>query len=90
MICSVFNSKASSLDSKFDKDVKEINEEGNDKVLQRIEETQLSDIFWDKQVPEELTTTNSISSIFLLYLAIQIKEIDIALFMHKYIWKKLI
>ncbi|WP_155103284.1 hypothetical protein [Mycoplasmopsis canis] len=50
------------------------------KVLQRIEETELSDIFWDKQVPEELKTTNSISSIFLLYLAIQIKQIDIALF----------
>ncbi|EIE40295.1 DUF262 domain-containing protein [Mycoplasmopsis canis] len=71
---------SSSLESKFDKDVKEINEEGVDKVLQRIEETELSDIFWDKQVPEELKTTNSISSIFLLYLAIQIKEIDIALF----------
>lgn len=67
---------SASAESQFDFDIKQISNDGADKILHSIEEAQLSDAFWNVQLVQELDKA-SINNPFLnLFFAAQIKEND--------------
>ncbi|KKW10738.1 MAG: hypothetical protein UY50_C0027G0032 [Parcubacteria group bacterium GW2011_GWA2_49_9] len=65
-----------SPESQFDFDIKQISKDGAEKILQSIENAQLSDAYWNAQLIQELDKA-SVSNPFLnLFFAAQIKAND--------------
>ena len=65
-----------SPESQFDADIKQVSKDGAEKILQSIEDAQLSDAYWNVQLVQELNKA-SINNPFLnLFFATQIKTKD--------------
>jgi len=65
-----------SPESKFDFDIKQVSKEGAEKVLQSIEEAELSDAFWDFGLIQALDKSTINSPFLNLFFAAQIKAND--------------
>ncbi len=65
-----------SSESANDYDIRQISNKGFKTFLKEIEESELSDSFWDVQLPQKLETSSSNSPQFLIFLAAQVKNND--------------
>lgn len=65
-----------SPESQFDFDIKQVAANGAEKILQSIEEAQLSDAFWNSQLVQELDKSSVNSPYLNLFFAAQIKTND--------------
>lgn len=65
-----------SPESQFDFDIKLVAKEGAEKILQSIEEAQLSDAYWNMQLIQELDKASVNNPFLNLFLAAQIKAND--------------
>ena len=65
-----------SSESANDYDIRQISNKGFKTFLKEIEESELSDSFWDVQLPQKLETPSSNSPQFLIFLAAQVKNND--------------
>ena len=63
-----------SLETRFDQDIQQIDQNGFGKYLKRIEEAELSDVFWNVGLVQALTTSNSNHPAFKTFLAAQAKN----------------
>ena len=57
----------------FDEDIRNINTRGTSKYLTIVEQTDLSDTFWDVALPQQMETSSSKSPYFNVFLASQVK-----------------
>ena len=64
---------SSSMESRFDEDIRQIDEHGFGKYLADTEAANLSDTFWSVGLPQNLTTSNSNHPAFKTFLAAQAK-----------------
>lgn len=62
-----------STESEFDRDIRQINEQGLVKYCQTIISSELSDSFWSTTLPQELVTTSTISPFWNVFVASQVK-----------------
>ena len=69
-----------SSESVMDRDIRRISEQGFLPFYQEIVRAQLSDTFWDVQLPQNLDTTSTRTGAWLAYCAAQIKAADNTLF----------
>lgn len=65
-----------SPESQFDSDIKQVSKEGAEKILQSIEEADLSDAFWNARLVQELDKAATNSPFLNLFFAAQIKTGD--------------
>ena len=65
-----------SPESQIDQDVRRISSFGIEKYLSDIEESQLSDAFWNAGLPQQMDTSVASSPYFSVYLASQVKAND--------------
>lgn len=65
-----------SPESQFDYDIKQISKEGVEKILQSIEEADLSDAFWNVRLVQELNKSSINNPFINLFFAAQIKAND--------------
>jgi len=65
-----------SSESKFDFDIKRINEKGIENFIKEIEEAELSDAFWEASLVQSLNTSVASSPYFNVFLASQVKRND--------------
>lgn len=65
-----------SPESQFDSDIKQVSRAGAEKILQSIEEADLSDAFWNSRLVQELDKATINSPFLNLFLAAQIKAGD--------------
>ena len=65
-----------SPESQFDFDIKQVSKEGAEKILQSIEDAQLSDAYWNAQLIQELDKASVNNPFLNLFLAAQIKAND--------------
>ena len=63
-------------ESKFDSDIREINESGIERVLQDVETAYLNDLFWDSGLTQRLTTSGSSAPALHVFWAAQAKFND--------------
>lgn len=70
---------SSSPETAFTKDLRLIDENGVQKVLQDIEAATLSDNFWNVKVVQDLEYTSTNNPTFLVFLAAQIMQNDVSL-----------
>lgn len=70
---------SSSPETAFAKDLRLIDENGVQKVLQNIEAATLSDNFWNVKVVQDLEYTSTNNPTFLVFLAAQIMQNDVSL-----------
>lgn len=70
---------SSSPETAFAKDLRLIDENGVQKVLQDIEAATLSDNFWNVKVVQDLEYTSTNNPTFLVFLAAQIMQNDVSL-----------
>lgn len=79
-VLSVFTGRySSSPETAFAKDLRLIDENGVQKVLQDIEAATLSDNFWNVKVVQDLEYTSTNNPTFLVFLAAQIMQNDVSL-----------
>ncbi|MBQ9021230.1 MAG: hypothetical protein IJ113_04355, partial [Eggerthellaceae bacterium] len=69
-----------SSESVMDRDIRSISERGFHAVYEEIVQGQLSDVFWDVQLPQNLATTSTRTGAWLAYVASQVKAADNTLF----------
>ncbi len=67
------NRYTGSADTAFDRDISQIERHGIRAYIQNTISTELSEDFWNKQLPQLLETTSTKSPYFLAYLAAQVK-----------------
>lgn len=65
-----------SPESQFDSDIRQVSKQGAEKILQSIEEAELSDAFWNVRLVQELDKSTINSPFLNLFLAAQIKASD--------------
>ena len=65
---------SSSPESRFDKDIKEINERPFEDYLENVEKAELSDVYWDVALIQNLNTSVKSSPYFNVFLAAQVKN----------------
>lgn len=65
-----------SPESQFDFDIKQVSKEGAEKILQSIEDGQLSDAYWNSQLIQELDKASVNNPFLNLFFAAQIKAGD--------------
>lgn len=65
-----------SPESQFDFDIKQVSKDGAEKILQSIEDAQLSDAYWDAQLIQELDKASVNNPFLNLFFAAQIKAGD--------------
>ena len=65
-----------SVETVFDQDIRNIVERGPETVLNDIERTELSDIFWSERLPQEMQTSSRNSPYFNAFLASQVRAAD--------------
>ncbi|WP_448213530.1 GmrSD restriction endonuclease domain-containing protein [Colwellia sp. MEBiC06753] len=65
-----------SPESMFDRDIKSINERPFEEVLNSVELAELSDVFWDVRLVQNLTTSSANSVAFKVYLAAQVNNAE--------------
>lgn len=71
-VMSILTSRATgSFESQFDRDIKQIDARGVDKVLQEIEESVLTEGFWQTVLPQNLDRANASNPILHVFLAAQ-------------------
>ena len=63
-----------SVETRFDQDIRAIDENGFGNYLQNIEEAELSDAFWTAGLVQNLTTSSSTHPAFLTFLASQVSD----------------
>lgn len=73
---------SSSSESVMDRDIRAIEQRGLPAVYGDIAAARLSDNFWDIELPQKLTTTNTRSGAWVVYVASQIQSADNTLFTH--------
>ncbi len=61
-----------SFESTWEQDIRRIGEQGAANYLKQIEESELSDAFWDVTLPANLETTSTVSPYFQTFLAAQV------------------
>lgn len=61
-----------SFESRWEQDIRRIGEVGAAALLRNIEETELTDSFWDAALPDRLNTSSSENPIFKTFLAAQV------------------
>lgn len=67
---------STSVETVFEQDIQNIVEAGPETVLNRIERTELSDIFWSERLPQEMQTSSRNNPYFNAFLANQVKAAD--------------
>lgn len=67
---------STSVETVFEQDIQNIVEDGPETVLNRIERTELSDIFWSERLPQEMQTSSRNNPYFNAFLANQVKAAD--------------
>ena len=67
---------STSVETVFEQDIQNIVENGPETVLNRIERTELSDIFWSERLPQEMQTSSRNNPYFNAFLANQVKAAD--------------
>lgn len=67
---------SASAESQFDFDIKEVSKYGAEKILQSIEDGQLSDAYWNSQLVQELDKASVNNPFLNLFFAAQIKAKD--------------
>jgi uncharacterized protein with ParB-like and HNH nuclease domain len=65
-----------SPESQFDFDIKQVSKDGAEKILQSIEDAQLSDAYWNAQLVQELDKASVNNPFLNLFFAAQIKAND--------------
>ena len=65
-----------SVETRFDEDIRQIDENGFGDYLQQMEEARLSDAFWDVELVQALTTSNGNHPAFKTFIAAQVKAGD--------------
>ena len=65
-----------SPESQFDFDIKQVSKDGAEKILQSIEDAQLSDAYWNSQLIQELDKASVNNPFLNLFFAAQIKGSD--------------
>lgn len=65
-----------SPESQFDFDIKQVSKDGAEKILQQIEDAQLSDAYWNAQLIQELDKASVNNPFLNLFFAAQIKAGD--------------
>lgn len=65
-----------SPESQFDFDIKQVSKDGAEKILQQIEDAQLSDAYWNAQLVQELDKASVNNPFLNLFFAAQIKAND--------------
>lgn len=73
-----------SSESRMDRDIRDIRERGFITVYEDNIAAQLSDNFWEVNLPQQLVTTSRNSGAWLVYLASQVKAADNTLFTNGY------
>jgi len=63
-----------SQESQFDRDIKEIDEQGFGDYIRVMEESELSNTFWTVRLPRDLATSNSKHPAFLAFIAALVKR----------------
>lgn len=63
-----------SVETRFDQDIREIDEQGFGGYLKMMEESELSDTFWTVRLTRDLTTSNGNHPAFLSFIAAQVKR----------------
>ena len=67
---------STSVETAFEQDIQNIVKDGPETVLNRIERTELSDIFWSERLPQEMQTSSRNNPYFNAFLASQVKAAD--------------
>ena len=67
---------STSVETVFEQDIQSIVKDGPETVLNRIERTELSDIFWSERLPQEMQTSSRNNPYFNAFLANQVKAAD--------------
>ncbi|MDE0423330.1 MAG: DUF262 domain-containing protein [Candidatus Poribacteria bacterium] len=67
---------STSVETVFERDIQNIVKDGPETVLNRIERTELSDIFWSERLPQEMQTSSRKNPYFNAFLASQVKAAD--------------
>ena len=67
---------ASSLETTFGVDIRNINEQGADQYLNTIEQAEFSDAFWNVGLPQQMDTSVASSPYFNVFLASHVKAND--------------
>ena len=67
---------STSVETVFEQDIQNIVKDGPETVLNRIERTELSDIFWRERLPQEMQTSSRNNPYFNAFLANQVKAAD--------------
>ena len=67
---------STSVETVFEQDIQNIVEGGPETVLNRIERTELSDIFWSQRLPQEMQTSSRKNPYFNAFLASQVQAAD--------------
>ena len=62
-----------SMETRFDHDIRQIDQNGFGKYLRQIEEAELSDVFWNTGLTQALSTSNGNHPAFKTFLAAQVK-----------------
>jgi len=65
---------SASMETRFDQDIREIDENGFGDYLERMEKVELSDAFWDGGLIQTLTTSNGNHPAFKTFLAAQVQD----------------
>lgn len=63
-------------EGQFDQDIRQINDIGFEQYLQKVENAELSDAFWEFALPQQLTTPLVTNPSFKVFLAAQVKLQD--------------
>ncbi|RKU24564.1 hypothetical protein C6497_17225 [Candidatus Poribacteria bacterium] len=76
-VMSVLTSRYSaSVETTFDQDIRNIVQHGLNETLETIERTELSDIFWNERLPQEMQTSSQKNPYFYVFLASQVIDHD--------------
>lgn len=65
-----------SVETRFDQDIRQIDENGFGQYLEMMEEAELSDAFWNAGLTQDLTTSNGNHPAFKTFLAAQARDQD--------------
>ena len=67
---------STSVETVFEQDIQNIVKDGPETVLNRIERTELSDIFWSERLPQEMQTSSRKNPYLNAFFASQVKAAD--------------
>lgn len=63
-----------SVETRYDQDIRQIDEQGFGDYLKIMEDTQLGETFWNARLPRELATSNGNHPAFISFIASQVKR----------------